>query len=354
MHLKNLSGIFLLLAGLAGFAQTNSNPPVYYPNALAIDSKGSLYVSCHSQMPDIVKITPDGKGIELVSVTLNLHKAGGRWPSIHDFIPEGLAMDEGDNLFIADRGGADILKVTPDGGVTIFAGNKGHKVVDGPLSIAAFKNLHFISIDRQNNIYVTDEGGDESNNTAYGIIRKITPDGNVSTLKDKNGTEFHFDAAGMDCDTDGDLFVCDRIDRCLKKITPDGTVSIVGGLCGKRKTNPVFKEGDIQSAEFMEPWYICLGANGAIFFSDIRLNRILSIEKNKLSAVAGNSKIDTEGANIQGYSEAGYQDGPAKKALFNEPLGLVFDNAGNLLIADGINHCIRRLSPDGIVSTFYK
>ena len=59
-------------------------------------------------------------------------------------------------------------------------------------------------------------------------------------------------------------------------------------------------------------------------------------------------------SNIQGYSEAGYADGPAKKALFNEPMGILFDKSGNLLIADGMNHCIRKLSTDGTVSTYYK
>jgi hypothetical protein len=47
-------------------------------------------------------------------------------------------------------------------------------------------------------------------------------------------------------------------------------------------------------------------------------------------------------------------DGPGQQALFNEPLGIVFDKKGNLFIADGMNHCVRKLSSDGIVSTYYK
>jgi outer membrane protein assembly factor BamB len=158
----------------------------------------------------------------------------------------------------------------------------------------------------------------------------------------------------MVCDKDGNLFVCDRTGRCIKKISPDGNVSIIGGLCGKRKTDPIYKEGDIQTAEIMEPWFIALGKEGEIYFSDIRVNRIIKLADKKISTVAGNSRIDMQHSNIQGYSEAGYADGPAKTALFNEPMGIVFDKNGNLLIADGMNHCIRKLSSDGMVSTYYK
>lgn len=354
-HLKKYFCLIFFLSSLTYlYGQNNNKQPVYFPHAIAMDSKNNLYVSCNSQQPDIVKIAPDGSATELVSTSLYCKKKDGRWPSIDLFTPAGLAIDEEDNIYIADRGAADILKITTDGKVTIIAGYKGHVIKDGPVSTASFKNPVFITIDRKKNIYVTDEGGDEKTNTEYGVIRKISAQGEVTTLKDHTGTELHFDAAGMVCDNDGNIFVCDRTGRCIKKITPDGYVSVLGGLCGKRKTDPIYKEGDIQTAEIMEPWYIALGRNGEIYFSDIRVNRIIKLADKKISTVAGNSKIDMQHSNIQGYSEAGYADGPAKKALFNEPMGIIFDKNGNLLIADGMNHCIRKLSTDGTVSTYYK
>ncbi|HVM88850.1 MAG TPA: hypothetical protein VMT76_11745 [Puia sp.] len=346
--------IFIFSLSKYVYGQNINKQPVYFPQAIVMDSKNNLYVSCNSQQPDIVKITPDGQSTEFASTVLYRHRPTQKWASIDLFTPAGLAIDEDDNIYVADRGGADILKVSTDGKVTIVAGYKGHVIKDGPVSMASFKNPVFITLDRKKNIYVTDEGGDERTNTEYGVIRKISAQGEVTTLKDHDGTELHFDAAGMICDNDGNLFVCDRTGRCIKKITPDGYVSILGGLCGKRKTSPIYKEGDIATAEFMEPWYIILGKNNEIFFTDIRLNRIIKIADKKVSTVAGNSKIDMQHSNIQGYSEAGYADGPAKKALFNEPMGILFDKSGNLLIADGMNHCIRKLSTDGTVSTYYK
>jgi sugar lactone lactonase YvrE len=335
-------------------AQNGSPQPVYYPNGMVMDSKNNLFVSCNSQQPDIVKITPDGQATEFVSTALYRKNKSGKWASIDLFTPAGLAIDADDTIYIADKGAGDILKVSPDGKVIIVAGYKGRVIKDGPLALASFKNPVFITIDPKKNIYVTDEGGDERKNTEYGVIRKISDRGEVTTLNDHDGNELHFDAAGMTCDKDGNIFVCDRTGRCIKKITPDGYVSALGGLCGKRKTGPIYKEGDIQTAEFMEPWYIALGKNSEIYFSDIRLNRIIKLADKKISTLAGNSKIDMQNSNIQGYSEAGYQDGPAKSALFNEPKAILFDKKGNLFIADGMNHCVRKLSTDGTVSTYYK
>ena len=351
---NRFASIILLFFWSFTLGQGPNKQPVYYPAGIVIDSKGNLFVSCNSQQPDIVKISPDGESTEFISTALYRKKKSEKWASIDMFTPSGLAIDESDTLYISDRGGGDILKVSPDGKVTIVAGYKGHVIKDGPIAVASFKNPRFIAIDRKKNIYVTDEGGDERTNTEYGVIRKISFQGDVTTLKDHSGAELHFDAAGMECDNDGNIFVCDRTGRCIKKIIPDGSITILGGLCGKRKTNPIYKEGDIQTAEFMEPWYIALKSNGEIYFSDIRLNRIIKIADKKISTVAGNSKIDLEHSNIQGYSEGGYADGPANKALFNGPLGIIFDKKGNLFIADGNSHCIRKLSPDGTVSTYFK
>jgi hypothetical protein len=104
----------------------------------------------------------------------------------------------------------------------------------------------------------------------------------------------------------------------------------------------------------MEPLNVILGVSGAIYMSDQRLNRIISIANGKVTTVAGNNKIDMEHSNIGGYSDPGFLDGPAKTALFNSPEGIALDRAGNLFIADTMNQCIRKLSAAGVVTTFSK
>ncbi len=58
--------------------------------------------------------------------------------------------------------------------------------------------------------------------------------------------------------------------------------------------------------------------------------------------------------NIAGRAQEGNKDGKALTALFNFPRGMAYDSKGNLFIADMSNHSIRKLSTDGIVTTFAK
>ena|SRR5437660_7218100 len=74
----------------------------------------------------------------------------------------------------------------------------------------------------------------------------------------------------------------------------------------------------------------------------------------KVSTLAGNNIIDPCSQNIAGRSQEGYLDGKALSALLNTPRGLAYDSKGNLFFADTGNHSIRKLSPDGIVTTFAK
>ena len=87
---------------------------------------------------------------------------------------------------------------------------------------------------------------------------------------------------------------------------------------------------------------------------DQRLHRVIKIASGRVSTLAGNNIIDPCAQNIGGRAQEGYQDGKALTALFNFPKGIAYDSKGNLFIADMNNHCIRKLSPDGMVSTFAK
>jgi len=93
---------------------------------------------------------------------------------------------------------------------------------------------------------------------------------------------------------------------------------------------------------------------GEILFTDQRINRVIKVANGRVSTLAGGNIIDPCSQNIAGRSQEGNRDGKALSALFNGAKGLAYDSKGNLFITDTGNHSIRKLSPDGIVSTFAK
>lgn len=106
--------------------------------------------------------------------------------------------------------------------------------------------------------------------------------------------------------------------------------------------------GTLLGSPFMQPFGPTTDDHGKIYVSDFAAQRIVEIDpqNNTVRTVAGSGDIDSSGTRVGG----GFIDGPALSAKFNGPAGLAFDG-GALLIADSVNHCIRKLE-HGVVSTF--
>ncbi|MFI5186850.1 MAG: hypothetical protein ACHQF0_09010 [Chitinophagales bacterium] len=350
--MKYFSCLFYFFVGPVLLSAQNTRPfnAFYYPTGLVIDSRDNVYVCGMNHK--IIRISPDGVATDFAgNPNSTVGYKDGKGPAAKFDSPKQMAIDPADTIYVTEPNA--IRKISPDGQVTTFAGNKGNIIKDGPISIASFRSPEYVAIDKKKNIYVTDKEIDDKKN-AYFVIRKISPQGEVTTLKDHNGQELQSDFCGLVCDENGNIIVCDQGNRCIKKITPDGIVSVIAGQCGKRFYNPVYKEGDIKTAELMTPLDIIFNKNGDLYFSDLRLHRIIKIAGGKVTTVAGNGEIDMSHANIMGYAKEGYADGRAKIALFNFPEAIAFDSKGNLFIVDQGNQCIRKLSTDGTVSTFYK
>ena len=148
---------------------------------------------------------------------------------------------------------------------------------------------------------------------------------------------------GMALEPDGSVIVADSGNDAIRRIAPDGTVTTVAGGGGEG-----LREGACSEALFREPRGVAVDEDGFIYVADTRNHRIRTISGScVVTTVAG-------GATDFGTDErdtGGFRDGPAAEARFRSPGALAFDREGNLFIADHINNLIRRLSPDGRVST---
>jgi sugar lactone lactonase YvrE len=326
-------------------------------SGIAVDSKGNLFVT--GQNNKVIKVTPAGKAELFAGGGRNYKDGKGKDAGFYD--TDGIAIDANDNLYVAD--GPRIRKISPEGNVITIAGKLTAEVKDGNLQIASFLNVENIAVDGSGNIYVTDYSpgkdwrpGQITNSGEY-LIRKISADGFVTTLKDGNGDLLRLRyPRGLACDKEGNLYVCASVSHCIKKISPAGVITTVAGQCDKTVFNSVYKEGPVTTAVLTTPSGMAISPGGDIYFTDTRLQRIIKVANSKVTTLAGSGKFDFKG-NPAGAAEPGYADGKTIAARFNAPGAIALDKQGNLFIIDASssnNSYIRKLTPDGTVTTFCK
>ncbi|MFY8000448.1 MAG: hypothetical protein ACOVSW_17770, partial [Candidatus Kapaibacteriota bacterium] len=249
--------------------------------------------------------------------------------------PRGVAIDGTGNLYIPEQGNNRIRKITPAGVVTTFAGTGVPGFADGPGASAQFNFPFGAAFDGSGNLYI----GDRNNSR----IRRITPLGVVSTFAG-SGTQGFLNGAvasaqfnNPNCvtfDGAGDAYVADQQGYRIRKITAGTTVSTLAGSGGFG-----FMDGAGATAQFRDPHGVAVDALGNVYVADANNHRI--------------RKITSAGvvSTLAGSGVAGFADGLGAAAQFNTPVGIALDASGNVYVADGSNHRIRKISPSGMVIT---
>jgi DNA-binding beta-propeller fold protein YncE len=141
--------------------------------------------------------------------------------------------------------------------------------------------------------------------------------------------------SGIAVDMDENVYVADTFHNTIKKISPDGTVTIIAGIENQEGSD------DGLNSLFNCPTSLTLENDGTLFVSDTWNNIIRKISTNGyVSTFAGVARHE------------GSKDGFKNEALFATPRGVVFDLDKNLLVADTLNHTIRKIDTEGKVTTF--
>jgi len=223
--------------------------------------------------------------------------------------------------------------------VTTLAGSAGYAgTIDGAGNMARFNGLNGLALDGSGNLYVADM----NNNT----IRKVTPDGVVSTLaglaanpgsSDGTGIAARFNKpATMVLDGSGNIYVADSGNNTIRKITPGGVVSTLAGSAD----NKGCIDGIGGAARFNNPFGLAMDSSGTLYVSEWGNDTIRKITPDgTVLTVAGSP------------GHKGSSDGTGSAARFNTPVGVAVDNRGTLYVADTFNQTIRKITPDGVVST---
>ena len=295
------------------------------PSSVDVDQAGNIYVADAGNQ-DIRKITPSGI-VTTIAGSGQMGAANGLGTAASFTYPYGIAVDINGNIYVADAGNNLIRKITPDGMVSTLAGSGAKGSQDGPGTSATFNFPYGIAVDVAGNVYVADA----SNNT----VRKITVAGIVSTLagdgtvgaKNGNGVSASFNyPQDLDIDGSGNIYVADEANHLIRKITPSGVVTTFAGTGIKGSD-----DGPVTTATFNYPDSITHDADGNIYVSDEGSSLIRKITPaGMVSTLAGNGSF-------------GFANGIGKAAVFNEIFGIAIDKSNNLFVADLGNYMIRKV-----------
>jgi sugar lactone lactonase YvrE len=311
---------------------------------VTLDAEGNMYIAdggiyCSGPGGHTVrKVNPHGT-ITTVAGTGEPGFSGDGGPATKARlnVPFAVAVDREGNLYITDEGNYRIRKVDKDGIITTFAGTgeDRHSGDGGPATSAQLRDPGGIAFDARGNLYVAD----------YTSVRKIDPSGTITTVAgtgevgfsgdDGPATEAKLTAYDVALDHKGNIYICDLENQRIRKVDRDGIIHTVAGSGKKGYSGD---GGPATKAALKDPWGIAVDREENVYIADHH-NRVVR-------------KVDPKGTitTIAGTGEAGFnrEEGPATKVMLHDPIGLFFDDdAGVLYIADTLNGRIRAVRLEG-------
>ena len=314
------AGPLYTLSTIAGGA-----PPleVFYPHSLAFDGAGNLYVGGYSA--GVLRIAPGGS-MTVVPGTGALE----------------VAADPSGTIYLVNYSKNQVLRLKPDGTLSTFAGTGqlGSSGDGGPATSAQLYGPIALAFDRAGNVYIG-QGYD-------GRIRKVTPDGNISTVAgDPNGTivdggpaiSARFFIQGLAVDVAGNLYIADSEAHRVRAVGLDGKTHTVAGGGDSEPAEGV----PATSARLSSPNAVLVDAAGNLYFSDSDGHQVFRVSPDGIMHKVA-------GTGTGGYLLSRSRD--AVLSQLNRPTGLALDAAGNIYVADYGNMAVRKIDSQGKISLF--
>lgn len=299
------------------------------PEDVAVDGAGNVYIA--DTYNHTIRRIPAGT-LEPVVFAGNTGMAGnldGTGTFARFAWPAGLAVDGAGNVYVADRHSHSIRKITPGAVVTTLAGGAGSGSEDGSGAAARFFEPQDLAVDASGNVYVADTG----NHT----IRKVTSAGVVTTVAGMAGYSGALNATGsaarfnqpfsITVGSDGNIYVSDRGNGLIRKVTPAGVVTTLAGAVGSYAN----VDGNGADARFGQTMGIAADGSGNLYVAD----GAATIRKVTLGGA-----VTTVAGTFDRY---GTEDGTGGVAAFHYVFGIASTSGGTLFLVD--RHTIRRGTP---------
>ena len=293
--------------------------------------------------------------------------------------PLNVLVDPRGGVYLTDYGNSSIRKIFPDGSVNSITGNgsAGFSGDGGSAIGAQLSSPHEIALDSAGNLYIAD--------TANARVRRIDKSGNISTFAGTGTRGYSGDGGpaisanltlptGVAVDSKGNVYIADGGNSSVRKVTPDGNISTFAGV-GFLTFGGFSGEGKPATQAFLgKPFSVSTDAAGNVYISDIGLSRLFRVGTDgiihtiEVNFFAQSVAIDNTGTIffadyhthtvkkilpngtilwVGGNGTPGYtgDGGVATSAQMNQPYGIALDTAGNIYVAEAANAVIRELTP---------
>ncbi len=296
------------------------------PQGIDVDASGNIYVADFYNNR-IRKITPAGEVTTLAGSSYGYQDGSATEARFR--YPSDVAVDVLGNVYVADSYNNRIRKINSVGVVTTIAGSGSSGFTDALGTSARFNRPSGIAIDASGIIYVADRYNHR--------IRTVSASGQVTTiagssagyLDGESSNARFYEPIDVDVDGVGNIYISDKNNHIVRKISTNGSVTTVAGYGGSSGST----DGSGIDARFFNPWGVTVSSNGIVYIADESNNRIRRISTNgDVTTIAGNTP--------------GYSDGIGDDALFNSPMGIATYGDSHLYIADYDNNRIRSVLLD--------
>lgn len=384
------TGLELYAGGLGGYGNRDAEGTAArfnQPIGVAVGADGARYVA-DFQNHTIRKISAAGIVTTLAGRAGTPGTADGSGGAARFRQPGALAVAADGTLYVSDRGNYTLRRITPAGEVTTLAGVAGQAgAIDGDATVARLGDIEGLALATDGTLYFTESGNR--------LVRKVSPAGVVSTLAGSAGTSGSSDGSGsaarfgqptgIALGGDGALYVADTLNHTVRRVTTAGVVTTWAGAAGQAGN----VDASAGSARFRAPYGVAAAADGTLYVTDSLNYAVRQVAPDRtvttlaaLSdvpdagmaasipaglAVDGDGsllvadpgahrllRVTLAGAVSQAFGAAplpGGVDAAATAARFNTPSALVTDVDGTVFVADAGGHAIRRIQPDGTVTT---
>ena len=284
-------------------------------SGLAFDAEGLMWVST---APNIRTVSSDALVSTVAGKAGALGYRDGKGPQARFQLAYAIACGPQGDAFVIDQPNNLIRRVSAEGVVTTFAGEYRSEVYGEGVGTG-------ITGDPDGNLYTV--GG--------GVVRRFDPVGAMTILAGKPGAQGFADgrgsaarfdqASGITRDDAGNLYIADRGNAVIRKLTPDGVVTTVAGEPGAHE----WRDGDRETARLDHPDAIAVDAAGNLFIGDYTNTVRMVRPDGSITSIAGKP-----------YTP-GYADGTGATARFDDVLAIACDDQGQVFIA--ANAAIRKL-----------